>query len=301
MQERRTLDWDDLRLFLAVAREGQMLGAAAKLGMSQSRLSRHLAALERALGARLLERTTRGSVPTPDGEALMAAAEAMEAAALSGIEGLRGAGEVTGTVRIAAPDGFGGAFLAPRMGRFRERHPGLRVELVPAPRTVSLSEREADLAVLVGRPEKGRLSVRRLTDYTLGLYASHSYLAGRARPETPSDLAAHALVGYVDDLVYAPELAYAREVWPGWRSDVAVSTAAGQVEAVRASAGIGILHDFMATGLVRLMPGVRVRRSYWLAVHENLARAPRVRAAANLLVEMVEEARASFAPSRPAP
>ena len=178
------MNWDDLRYFLAVAREGQMLGAASRLGVSQARLSRHIAALEDAVGARLFDRTTRGSTLTLDGEALFATAERIEAEVLSGTANMQGRDEVAGTIRVGAPDGFGSAFLAPRLGRFREAYPDLRIQLVPVPRSFSLSEREADLAIMVGRPEKGRLRVRKLVDYALGLYASKDYL-DRERPLNP--------------------------------------------------------------------------------------------------------------------
>jgi DNA-binding transcriptional LysR family regulator len=293
------MDWDDLRLFLAVAREGTMLGAAARLGVSQALLSRHVAALEESTGARLFERTTRGSTLTPAGEALMRSAERMEWAAEEGLEAVRGGGEISGTVRIGAPDGFGSAFLAPRLGRIRAAHAGLRLELVPLPRAFSLSAREADLAVMVGRPESGRLIVRHLTDYGLGLYAARDYLERAGAPRTAADLSAHPVVGYVDDLVPAPALRYAEELIPGRVPDVAVSTAVGQVEAVRAGAGIGVLHDFMAAevpNLVRVLPEAVARRAYWLARHENLRGARRVDAVADGLSDMVRDARAIFMP-----
>ncbi len=294
------MNWDDLRYFLAVAREGQMLGAAGRLGVSQARLSRHIAALEEAVGARLFDRTTRGSILTPDGEALFATAERVEAEVLSGVADMQGRDEISGTVRIGAPDGFGSAFLAPRLGRFRIAYPDLRIQLVPVPRSFSLSEREADIAIMVGRPEKGRLRARKLIDYSLGLYAAHSYLARAGTPQIIEDLASHSLVGYVDDLIYTPELNYAREFTRDWHSDIEVSTAIGQFEAVRAGAGIGICHDFMtagAAGLVRLFPELSVTRSYWVVWHENLRVARRVQAVAELLDRIVREERRLFAAS----
>ena len=84
--------------------------------------------------------------------------------------------EVSGTVRIGAPDGFGVAYLAPRLGELTERHPTLSVQLVPVPRSFSLSRREADIAITVERPTEGRLVASKLVDYTLGLYASKAYL-----------------------------------------------------------------------------------------------------------------------------
>ena len=286
------MNWDDLRYFLAVAREGQMLGAAARLGVSQARLSRHVAALEEAVGARLFERTTRGSTLTEDGAALFATAERIEAEVVAGTSRLRGGDEVAGTIRIGAPDGFGSAFLAPRLGKFRDAYPGLRVQLVPVPRSFSLSEREADLAIMVGRPDKGRLRVKKLVDYSLGLYASEDYLARSGTPTQLDDLKSHTLIGYVDDLIYTPELSYASEFIRGWRSDIEVSTAIGQFEAVRSGAGIGICHDFMIAenpDLVRLFPDKSVTRSYWLVWHENQAVARRVRAVVEVLDEIAKE------------
>jgi len=275
-----------------------MLGAARRLGVSQALLSRHVAALERAVGARLFDRTTRGSTLTGDGAALFATAERIEAEILAGLAHIGGREEVAGTVRIGAPDGFGSAFLAPRLGRFRAAYPDLRVQLVPVPRSFSLSEREADIAIMVGRPERGRLSVRRLVDYTLGLYASRDYLARAGRPRELADLRAHTLIGYVDDLIYSAELNYAREIWRDWQSDIEVATAIGQFEAVRAGAGIGICHDFMAAGdgeLVRLLPGAAAARSYWIVRHENLRVAGSVQAVTDLIETLVREERALFA------
>ena len=177
------MDWDDARYFLAVAREGQMLGAARRLGVSQALLSRRVASLERAVGARLLHRGTRGCTVTEDGQAMLAAAERVEAEMLAGLARIRGReDEVAGSIRIGAPDGFGSAYLAPRLKRLTAAFPRLQVQLVPVPRSFSLSGREADIAVMVGRPEKGRLRVRRLTNYSLSLYATTGYLAQAGRP-----------------------------------------------------------------------------------------------------------------------
>ena len=209
---------------------------------------------------------------------------------LSGLSQLHGNEEIAGTVRIGAPDGFGSAFLAPRLGLFQKAYPDLRVQLVPVPRSFSLSEREADVAIMVGRPRKGRLRVRKLVDYSLGLYASRTYLNTAGFPGDLADLKAHPLIGYVEDLIYSPELNYTRDFLRDWRSSIEVSTAIGQFEAVRAGAGIGILHDFMASGepdLVPLFTETRTNRSYWVVWHENLRVARRVKAVVDLLDKIV--------------
>ena len=280
------MDWDDARHFLAVAREGQILSASKRLGVSQAKLSRRISALEAALGHRLLERTPKGSRLTEKGEALFHAAERAETAFLTASNAFESSDNGAGTVRIGAPDGFGGAFLAARLGQFRQAYPAIRIQLVPMPRNFSLSEREADIAIMVGRPEKGRLRARRLPEYTLGLYASRSYLARRGHPQNTADLGNHDLIGYVEDLIYSPELNYNAEIYRAWQSSIEVATAIGQFEAVRAGAGIGVLHDFMAAkhaDLVGIFPEIRITRSYWTVWHENLNHTRRIEAVVGFL------------------
>jgi DNA-binding transcriptional LysR family regulator len=292
------MNWDDTKYFLAVARAGQMLGAARKLGVSQARLSRRIAALEADLGVTLLDRGPQGCALTPDGAALLPLAERAEAAMLDAQAtlGAQGTG-LHGTVRIGAPDGFGAGFLAPRLDRFVQALPGLDLQLVPVPRTFSLSQREADIAIMIDRPDRGRLRARKLTDYTLGLYAAQSYLDRAGWPHTLGDLSRHRLIGYVEDLIFTPALNYTAEFLPGWRSSLEISTALGQFEAVRAGAGIGILHDFMAQGkpgLVPLFPDRVITRSYWTVWHENQRSARAVAAAVQMLDTLVRADRALF-------
>ena len=296
------MDWDDARYFLAVARDGQMLGASRRLGVSQALLSRRIAALEASVGTRLMDRTTRGCTLTEAGQVMFSAAERMEDEMLRAASELGGAESVVaGTIRIGAPDGFGSAFLAPRLGGLRTAYPGLHIQLVPITRSLSLSQREADMAVMVGRPDRGRFRVRRLTDYTLGLYASVEYIARSGNPATPAELEAHAKVGYVEDLIYSPELQYAGEFFRNWRSDIELTTAIGQLEAVRAGAGIGVLHDFMAAGipgLRRILPALSAKRTYWTVWHENMRSARRVSAVAAYLDDVVRSSRELFLPER---
>jgi DNA-binding transcriptional LysR family regulator len=291
------MNWDDARIFLAIARHGQILGAARSLGLNHATVARRLTALEESLGTKLVHRRTVGAELTSEGESFLVSAELMESASLAATEAAGGDSVVGGIVRIGAPDGFGVAFLAPRIGELIERHPGLRVELVPVPRTFSLSRREADIAVTLERPREGRLIARKLTDYRLGLYASRAYLARHGTPRELSDLANHRLVGYVRDLLFTTSLDYTAEFFKGWQSTVAVSSAMGQTEAVRAGAGIGILHSFMARldkTLVPLLPERSLTRSYWTVVHEDLRTIRRVALVSDFLVEIVARERAGF-------
>jgi DNA-binding transcriptional LysR family regulator len=292
------MNWDDVRIFLAVARHGQILGAARSLGLNHATVARRLTALETALGSTLFTRKTNGSDLSGAGERFLSHAEAMESAMLAASQTAGADSAIEGIVRVGAPDGFGVAFLAPRIGQLTERHQGLRIELVPVPRAFSLSRREADIAVTLERPREGRLVARKLTDYRLGLYAAKSYLTRHGTPQTLADLASHHLVGYVDDLLFSASLDYTSAFLPDWRSTLSVSTAMGQTEAVRAGAGIGILHGFMAQAdpnLVPILPQHSLTRAYWTVVHEDLRTLRRVGIVAEFLAEIVGKDRAIFA------
>lgn len=267
------MNWDDIRIFLAVARTGQILGGARRLGLNHATVARRLSALEEAFGTRLFDRSTNGCTLSEDGAAFLPRAERMESEMLAAEAsfGTR-TPEINGTVRIGTPDGFGVAYLAPRLSELTEQHPGLTLQLVPVPRSFSLSRREADLVITIERPEHGRLVAAKLTDYSLGLYASPAYLAEHGTPKQLSDLAEHDLVGAVEDLAYSPALNYAADFTKRWPARLEIASALGQVEAVAAGAGIGILHGFIANsrpGMTRILPEVQVNRAYWTVQHES--------------------------------
>ncbi|TAA60606.1 LysR family transcriptional regulator [Shinella sp. JR1-6] len=287
------MNWDDARMFLAVARTGQLLAASRRLGVNHATLSRRVSALEEALKTRLLIRRTNGCDLTAEGDAFFRAAERMETEMLA-VQASIGRIDtaVAGTVRVGAPDGFGVSFLAPRLGRLTARHPELKIQLVPVPRSFSLSQREADIAITLERPEQGRLVSSKLTDYTLGLYASRAYLAENGTPQGVEDLKAHRRVGYVEDLIFTASLNFTGEVMRSWDAGFEISSATGQTEAVRSGAGIGILHDYIARQydeLVRLLPGTAIRRAYWTTWHESARDLTRVRTVAEFVQELVQQ------------
>lgn len=292
------MNWDDVRIFLAVARAGQILGAARRLELNHATVSRRIAALERALGTKLFRRLTTGSELTGEGERFLAIAERMEADMIAARAEIAGESEeVTGVVRIGAPDGFGVAFLAPRLGTLTERHPLLSIQLVPVPRSFSLSRREADIAITVERPTEGRLVAAKLVDYTLGLYVSRAYAQKHGVPQRLAELRQHRLIGYVPDLVASPSLDYGPEILPDWQADFAVSSALGQVEAVRSGAGIGILHTFIArqhSDLVAVEVAPPIRRAYWLVYHETVRPLRRVQTVSAFIAAAVDAERSCF-------
>lgn len=292
------MNWDDVRIFLAVARCGQILAASRRLAVNHATLSRRLTALEEALGTRLFIRRTNGCELTAEGEIFLAAAERMETEMLTAQAHVgRIDSSVAGTVRVGAPDGFGVSFLAPRLGQLTGRYPELKIQLVPVPRSFSLSQREADIAITIERPEQGRLVSSRLTDYTLGLFASKTYLDRKGRPQNVEQLKAHRRIGYVEDLLFSASLNFTGEIMRSWDAGFEISSATGQTAAVRSGAGIGILHNYIARHypeLVRILPDTSIRRSYWTTYHESARDLVRVRTVVDFIQEAVSAERQMF-------
>ncbi|MCP3392085.1 LysR family transcriptional regulator [Bradyrhizobium sp. CCGB12] len=292
------MDWERVRIFLEVARAGQILRASKRLKLNHATVARQLTALERSLNATLLERHTSGCTLTAAGEALIAAAERAESEFLKVGSSIAGSAEaVTGTVRVGAPDGLGNYFLADRLGALAARHPGLVIQLVPLPRTFSLSRREADIAVTLDRPKQGRLILSKLTGYTLSVYASERYLAREGVIKDQADLAGRLFVTHVEDFVYSRALDYASALGRLMSRRYECGSVVAQLEAVRSGHGIGILHDYAAQRypeLIRLLPDVRFVRNYWLTSHPDSHETRRVQEVHRFLTASVKAARASF-------
>jgi DNA-binding transcriptional LysR family regulator len=292
-------NWNDLRAFLAVARTARLTTAAARLGMDHTTVGRRIAALETGLGARLFDRSPQGYALTPHGERLMPTAERIESLTLTAAADLGEADQaVTGVVRIGAPEGFGSYVLAPLMAPLAERHPALDIQLVAISGVLSLSKREADIAVTLSTPREGRLVSRKLTDYGLSLYAAPTYLDARPPIRTRADMAGQRFVGYIEDLLYSPELDYMQAPDVDIHVSVQSSNLIAQLQATLAGAGLCVLPDFIAAkqpGLVRVLPdAVHLERSLWLVVHADLRNLARIRVVTDMIAASVRADRDLF-------
>lgn len=289
----RSLDWDDLRVFLAAARAGRLILAAQRLGLDHTTVARRIGSLEKAIGARLMERSPRGIALTAEGLELVSHAERMESAALTAQERLSGLdARLSGTVRLATPEAFGAYVVAPNIGMLLARHPGIELELVPESRHISLAKREADLAVGLNRPPRGRLIAQKLTNYSLGFYASQTYLDTHDCPKQVDDLRQHPLVWYIDELIDLPELRYLEEVLTDAKSIFRSSSIIAQQIAVSSGLGVGLLHSFAANKspeLTRLLTDTtNILRTYWIIVHADQHKLPRVRAVIHFLFDLIK-------------
>lgn len=296
------MNWDDVRVFLAVARAGQFVAAARSLKVDHATVARRVTALERSLNARLVERRTTGVLLTGAGTRFLASAEQMETSVLQAQSELTDQDvELSGVVRVGAPDGLAAYYLASRFTEFTERHRAITIQLVPVPQVGPLSRREVDIAVVLEKPEAGRFVARKLTDYDIGLFASADYLLRHPGPRRREDLAEHTVVGYVEEFNYSPALDYVAELCGSVPIRFQCASAVGQLEAVRAGVGIGAIHDFMARRhpeLVRVLPDSGTSRSYWVVEHEDTRGIGRIRAVHDFLVDAVEHDRAAFARRR---
>lgn len=292
------MDWESVRIFLEVARAGQFLKAAKHLRLNHATVARQVTALEKSLSVKLFERHTSGCVLTAAGDALVVAAERAESELLKVGASIGGAAEaITGTVRVGAPDGLGNYFLADQLGALATRHPGLIIQLVPLPRTFSLSRREADIAITLDRPKQGRLIVSKLTDYTLSVYAAKSFLAREGQIGKQSDLTGRLFVTHVEDFAYSRALDYASALGRLMSRRYECGSVVAQMEAVRSGHGVGILHDYAARRypeLQRLLPDVRFVRSYWLTSHPDTHDVRRVREVHRFIVASVKSYRPSL-------
>lgn len=262
-------DWDDLRVFVACARAGSLGRASKQLGIDPGTVGRRLARLESALKATLVVRSTAGLQLTSAGAQLMRVGLDAETAMIEA--GQVGRVDVIGgTVRISTAEGFGGAILAPALPALVGRHPGLRIELAAHAGFLSPTRREVDMAVTLSAPESPRLAIETLTRYQLALYASAGYLDRAGAPRSVDDLPRFQIIGYVDDLIYAPELRYLDEVLPNLGPLLACSSIQAQNAIIRADGGIGVLPCFMADGLTRVLADqVLIERRFWLSVHRE--------------------------------
>ncbi len=279
--------WDDLRIFLVAARTGSLTAAAAPLGIDAATVGRRIGRLETALKATLFVRSASGLQLTAAGahllEAGLNAEEAMELAARAGQPDIVG-----GTVRISTAEGFGTAILAPALPSLRRARPGLRIELAATSGFLSPTTREVDMAVTLSAPDSPRLFVEPLTPYQLALYASPAYLDQAGLPTSLEALADHDLVGYVDDLIYAPELRYLDEIGPTLRPMLSSTSLRAQREIIAAGGGIGVLPCFLADDLVCVLPERLVlTRRFWMSTLRDVAGTARVRAVRAWLQEQV--------------
>lgn len=284
-------DWDDLRVFLAVARGESLTQAGKGLRIDPATVGRRIARLEDGTGTQLFTKSPLGYALTEPGTRLLAHAEQVEQSVTLGLDDLAGqGGRLSGQVRIGATDGCA-SYILPRVcAEIGRAHPDLELQIVALPRVVNLSKREADLAITVSPTEVGRVSVTKITDYHLHLAAARSYLDQSARISTPGDLRHHPHVGYIQDMIHYSELDFLKELGLD-RVALASNLVGVQLGFLREQGGIGVTHDFVlpsAPDLVKVLPDeIAFKRSFYLLRHADDARVERLARVSEMLVSGV--------------
>ena len=276
------MNWDDLKFFLEVARTRTASNAARRLNVDYTTVSRRIRALEKALGALLFEKSrSAGFVLTPEGLHLLGYAESLESTLQAACEQVSGASlALSGHVRIGSTEGFGSFFVAPQLSHFQDVYPNISIDLLPVPHFISLSRREADIAITLERPERGPYVCSKLCDYNLRLYATAEYLAQHPPIGSVEDLAGHSFITYVDDLAFSPELLYLERVVPNASSQLRSTSVVAQYLSALQGRALAILPCFLAgpdPRLVELLPQqVEVTRQFWIYYREDLRRLKRI-------------------------
>ncbi len=290
------MHWDDLRFFLSVARCGLISKAALELGTDPTTVSRRIQRLEQNVGQTLLERHRTGPRLTAAGRRIAEQAEAMEAASLTVAEQSRG----PSLLRVSAPEGFGTWFVAHHLAGFVRNNPDTEVELVATSGFLNPSRRETDIAILLAKPRRGPLVTRKLSDYALRLYGSRALFGDGGAIRSIADLRQQQLIGYIPDLIYAPELDYLDEIGSGLRTHVRSSSINAQHRLIAGGAGVGVLPCFIGdadSSLVSILPAATITRSFWLSTHSDARQKPHVRRFSDWLVNTAHQLGAALHPS----
>lgn len=283
----RPLQWDDVRHFLALARQGSLSAAAKQLAVEHSTIARRVESLEQSIGVRLFDRLPRGWQLTAEGEDLAEHAQRLEDEALAFSRRALGVSSLHGSVRLSAPPVIASHFLVPRLAMRRRDWPGIDLEVIGESREANLARGEADLAVRLSRPTAPGLVARALGEMGYGLYAAVGYAA-----QSPADW---QFLGYDDSLRQVPQQQWLEDFAAGRRFVLRSNDLAALLHAARVGAGIAVLPHFLGRTepMLEIVPGPEcpVRRRLWLVMHPDVRRSPRVRAIAEAIAGVVGDAK----------
>lgn len=285
--------WDDLRVFLEVARQGTVHAAAKKLKLDHSTVCRRIGKLEDLLAIKLLDRSQRGIVVRGGVQQLLDHIESMETHAISIEDALTGSLTIaTQTVRVATMEGIASQYLARRIGLLDRFAPNVKIELVSMPQPADLSRKEADIFLSFFNPRLPGLSSRKVADVALFLYCSESYAREHGLPRSLDDLKDHVFIAYIDDLLAIDAVRWLDDLIKSPKVKFYSNSILAQCNAATASAGIAMLPTFVAAGvpgLMRVIPDEAVvRREIWISVRKEQGALTRIRSVTKFLTHIFE-------------
>ena len=295
------LPWDDLQTFLAIARHGTLSAAARVLGVQQTTMGRRLIGLEERAGAKLLAKTPTGFVLTPAGEAILGHVERIEAEALA-IEHRIGGRDIKleGSVRVSTVEILAVEVLTPAFARLQRDHPGIVVEVSAEARSVSLTRREADIALRLMRLTQNELAIRRVGTIGFGIYASPAYLERFGNPDFAEGAPGHTTVSNPTEGMALPEMAWFAGLTHRSVAGIRHNSRYGQRAAAEAGMGLAVLSRLMGdrTDLVRLRtPTPPPTRDVYLGVHSDIRHTPRIKAVIDAIAVSMRAEAGRLAPA----
>lgn len=286
-------NWDDTRVFLAVARAESLSGAGKVLHLDPATVGRRVQRLEEGLQCALFVKSPQGYTLTEAGQRLLEHVAQAEQALLAAEDAVRDPEEsLRGTVRIGAPDGCANFLLPQVCSQISAQHPELDLQIVALPRIFNLSKREADIAIAVSPPKSGRLTVQKITDYKLYLAAMPAYLRRHEPIERVEDLKDHRIIGYIQDMIFDPELDY-HDLVRLPKPHLASNSVSVQFNMIRQGAGLGVVHAFAmpTVGRMRkiLPEEIQLTRSFYMVRHADDAKVLRLNVVAKRLSQLLRD------------
>jgi DNA-binding transcriptional LysR family regulator len=287
--------WDDLRVFLEVARHGSLHGAAKRLRLDHSTVCRRIGKLESLLSVKLFDRTRKGIVIRNEAHDLLKHVEKMEFHASSLQDAMvRAGGDAAQNVRIATMEGIASQYLARRLPALSRFAANVSIELVSIPQTVDLARKEADVFLSFFNPKAPGLTSARYAEFGLHLYASTDYLRARGTPTSRDELVNHSFVGYIEDLLAIHAVRWLDELIAAPKMSFTSNSILAQSNAAAAGLGIALLPTFVGahvSGLKRVLPEVSLLRDVWVSVRSEQRYQLRIKAVTRFLRNIFEEDR----------
>ncbi|MBI5262751.1 MAG: LysR family transcriptional regulator [Bradyrhizobium sp.] len=285
-------NWDDIVYFLEVARTRNLVRAGQKLKVDHTTVSRRVRELERSLGTTLFKRSKAGFSLTEAGLRLLQYAEGMEsqanaiAASVAGSEGANAAG----AVRIASMEGIGSMYLTRCMADFHRIYPSIQVELITDTRLLDMTRREADVFVSFFKPQGRRLTVKKVGEFRIFLYASRAYLKTHQNPANLKELEPHDFIDFIDELIHIKENRWLSDILRPPHVVFRSTSLVSQFMAVSSGVGIAMLPSFVAAqnkDLRPVLPSYFSVRDIWLSIHEDLLHIARIKAVMSYLEKRI--------------
>jgi DNA-binding transcriptional LysR family regulator len=281
------LNWDGLRYFIAAAEGGSLTAAAKTVGSNQPTVGRYIDALEAELGSKLFQRSVKGLALTEEGTDLLEHCREIQSLIVRIERTVCGEEAISGTVRLALPEGLCLEVLVPRLPQFYHDYPDIKLILNVSSNTANLTRGEADIAVRLFRPAETNLVARKLGEMSMGLYASRSYIDTFGHPAQVDELAQHRLITYGDQLATLSENRWLLEHASPASQVLCSDSTAARLKATLAGVGISVQpHLFSRSNpeLVPLLESVTLTgHEMWLVYHNDLRQVARVRAVVDFI------------------